>query len=71
MPGHPAYESIRQQVLADIEAKAPSEAEVLASLNAKLEAMRRNEEALAAMFERQAEEKAAKNGAKRLGAPVR
>ena len=71
VPGHPAYESIRQQVLADIKAKAPSEAEVLASLNAKLEAMRRNEEALAAMFERQAEEKAAKNGAKRLGAPVR
>lgn len=45
-PGHPGYESIRMQVLADIKAQEPIEAEVLASLNAKLEAMRQSDEAL-------------------------
>ncbi|WP_306090221.1 hypothetical protein [Qipengyuania flava] len=49
-PGHPVYESIRAEVLAEQEPLAgASEAEVLASLNAKLEHMRANEEALAAM----------------------
>lgn len=61
-PGHPVYESIRQQVLDDIKAKAPTEAEVLASLNAKLESMRQNEIALKAMFDREEAEKAAKAG---------
>ena len=49
-PGHPVYESIRAEVLAEQEPLAGAgEAEVLASLNAKLEHMRANEEALAAM----------------------
>ena len=49
-PGHPVYESIRAEVLAEQEPLAGAgEAEVLASLNAKLEHMRANEDALAAM----------------------
>ena len=48
-PGHPVYESIRAEVLAEQEPLAGAgEAEVLASLNAKLEAMRQNEMALQA-----------------------
>ena len=38
-PGHPLYERIRAEVLAEERAKRPSKAEVLASLNAKLDRM--------------------------------
>ncbi len=38
-PGHPLYERIRQEVLAQERSRRPSKAEVLASLNAKLDRM--------------------------------
>ncbi len=51
VPGHPIYESIRAEVLSEKARKArPDEATVLASLNAKLLAMRENEEALQRML---------------------
>jgi len=39
-PGHPAYERIREQVLADIAANEPSEQEVLDSIDAFIDEMR-------------------------------
>ena len=38
-PGHPLYERIRQEVLAEERSRRPSKAEVLASLSAKLDRM--------------------------------
>jgi len=40
VPGHPIYESIKVQVLAEIEANKPDEDEILEGINAKLEKMR-------------------------------
>ncbi len=44
-PGHPLYERIRIEVLADIAAREPSDEEILEELNAKIDAFRRNLEA--------------------------
>ena len=45
--GHPLYERIRAEVLADLAADMPSGDELLEQLNARFDAMRANEEALA------------------------
>ena len=45
LPGHPLYERIRAEVLAEQAANRPSKEEVLARLNAKLDAMRERREA--------------------------
>ncbi|WAT17937.1 hypothetical protein OZN62_13630 [Aurantiacibacter sp. MUD11] len=51
-PGHPLYERIRAEVLADMRAEAEAEEEsVLESLNLKLEAMRLREEETRRMLE--------------------
>ena len=58
-PGHPVYDSIRAEAIARYEAENyDSEAEVLASLNAKLEAMRRNEAACEALMAQKEEDEA-------------
>ena len=68
-PGHPVYESIRAEVLAEQEPLAGAgEAEVLASLNAKLEHMRANEEALAAMNAADKRERLREVGAQAMAA---
>lgn len=40
VPGHPVYESVKAEVLAEIAANRPDEDEVIASINNKLEKMR-------------------------------
>ena len=68
-PGHPVYESIRAEVLAEQEPLAGAgEAEVLASLNAKLEHMRANEDALAAMNAADKRERLREVGAQAMAA---
>ena len=64
-PGHPVYESIRAEVLAEQE---PGEAEVLASRNAKLDHMRANEDALAAMNAADKRERLREVGAQAMAA---
>lgn len=49
-PGHPVYERIRAEVLEDYFSGQPSDDEVLASLNAKLELMRQREMQAAEML---------------------
>ncbi len=49
--GHPLYERIREEVLAELAASMPSDEEVLASLNAKIDRMREREAAVQKMLE--------------------
>ncbi|MGC1271526.1 MAG: hypothetical protein WA842_13120, partial [Croceibacterium sp.] len=49
-PGHPLYERIKAQVLADIAASEPSEAEVLESINKMIDDMRLRSEANTALL---------------------
>lgn len=49
-PGHPVYERIRGEVMADYRASQPSEAEVLARLKAKITRMRERKEAAAKLM---------------------
>jgi len=50
-PGHPLYERIRREVLAEVENEfRESEEEILANINAKIDAMRAREAEVAAML---------------------
>jgi len=50
-PGHPLYERIRREVVAELATDHESEEEVLASLNRKIDAMREREAQVAKMLE--------------------
>lgn len=51
-PGHPLYERIRAEVLAEVQAQfQQSEEDILASINAKIDAMRAREAEVRALFE--------------------